>query len=174
MLLKTDRLTIRHIVADDWKSIKEIWLDFNSSALSQYDKPHNTDDEDVRSRIEKWAAANSGVEHMFFAICLGDTIIGYSAFNIREDGYEIGYCFHSAYHGNGYAKESHIALFDYLRTLGITKFTAGTAVNNIPSVSLLKSLGFTLIKTEKVSFYKDDEGNDIVFDGGIFELTTER
>ena len=53
MILKTVRLTIRHIVADDWKSIKEIWVDFNSSALSQYDTPHNTDDEDVQPRIAK-------------------------------------------------------------------------------------------------------------------------
>ena len=172
MLIKTDRLTIRHIEADDWKSIKGIWVDFNSSAFSQYDMPHNTDDEDVQRRIAKWAGANSGTEHMFFAICLGDTIIGYSAFNIREDGHEIGYCFHSAYHGKGYAKESHIALFKYLRTLGITKFTAGTAINNTPSVSLLKTLGFELIGTENVSFYKDAQGNDIVFEGGIFKLDT--
>ena len=109
---------------------------------------------------------------MFFAICLGDTVIGYSAFNIRENGYEIGYCFHSAYHGKGYAKESHLALFDYLRTLGITKFTAGTAINNTPSVFLLKSLGFELTETENVSFYKDAQGNDIVFQGGIFKLNT--
>ena len=40
----------------------------------------------------------------------------------------------------------------------------------MPSVSLLKSLGFELIETEKVSFYKDADGNDIVFDGGVFEL----
>ncbi len=174
MILKTDRLTVRHIVADDWESIKGIWMDFNATALSQYDKPHNTDDEDVRTRIGKWAEANNGIEHMFFAICLGDTVIGYSAFNIRGDGYEIGYCFHSAYHGKGYAKESHKALLDYLRTMGITKFTAGTAINNTPSVSFLRSLGFALIDTEKVSFYKDSDGNDIVFDGGIFELTTEK
>lgn len=172
MLIKTDRLTIRHIEADDWKSIKEIWVDFNSSALSQYDKPHNTDDEDVQRRIAKWAGANSGTEHMFFAICLGDIVIGYSAFNIREDGHEIGYCFHSAYHGKGYAKESHTALFNYLQTLGITKFTAGTAINNTHSVSLLKTLGFELIGTENVSFYKDAQGNDIVFEGGIFKLDT--
>lgn len=172
MLIKTDRLTIRHIEADDWKSIKEIWVDFNSSALSQYDKPHNTDDEDVQRRIAKWAGANSGTEHMFFSICLGDIVIGYSAFNIREDGHEIGYCFHSAYHGKGYAKESHTALFNYLQTLGITKFTAGTAINNTPSVSLLKTLGFELIGTENVSFYKDAQGNDIVFEGGIFKLDT--
>ena len=170
MILKTERLTIRHIVADDWKSIKEIWVDFNTSALSQYDKPHITDDADVQPRIAKWAAANSGTEHMFFAICLGDTVIGYSAFNIRENGHEIGYCFHSAYHGKGYAKESHLALIDYMRELGIKRLTAGTALNNTPSVALLKSLGFELIETEKVSFYKDSDGNDIVFDGGIFEL----
>ena len=170
MLLKTDRLNIRHIVESDWKSIKDIWADFNSSPLSQYDRPHNTEDADVRARIEKWAAANCGTEHMFFAICLGDTVIGYSAFNIREDGYEIGYCFHSAYHGKGYAKESHLALFDHLHTMGISKFIAGTAINNTPSVSLLKSLGFEQVGTEDVSFYKDTEGNDIVFEGGIFEL----
>ena len=169
MILKTERLTIRHIVADDWKSIKEIWVDFNTSTLSQYDKPHITDDEDVRARIAKWAGANSGTEHMFFAVCLGDTVIGYIAFNIRDNGHEIGYCFHSAYHGKGYAKESHLALFDYLRTMGITKFSAGTALNNIPSVKLLASLGFRLVEREKVSFYKDAAGNDIIFDGGIFE-----
>ena len=44
---------------------------------------------------------------------------------------------------------------------------------NLPSVKLLKSLGFELVDTEKVSFYKDDEGNDIIFDGGIFELNVE-
>ena len=170
MIIKTDRLTIRHVVADDWKSIKDIWVDFNTSALSQYDKPHITDDEDVQPRIAKWAAANSGTEHMFFAICLDDTVIGYIAFNIRENGHEIGYCFHSAYHGKGYAKESHLALIDYMRELGIKRLTAGTALNNTPSVALLKSLGFELIETEKVSFYKDSDGNDIVFDGGIFEL----
>ena len=169
MLLKTERLTIRHIVADDWKSIRDIWVDFNSSEYAQYDTPHITEDANVQARIAKWAAANSGTEHMFFAICLSETVIGYIAFNIRENGYEIGYCFHSAYHGKGYAKESHLALFDYLRTLGITKFSAGTALYNTPSVKLLTSLGFKLVEREKVSFYKDAEGNDVVFDGGIFE-----
>lgn len=146
--------------------VEDKWCDI---ALC-YDKPHNTDDEDVRTRIAKWAAANSGTEHMFFAVCLGDTVIGYVALNIRENGYEIGYCFHSAYHGKGYAKESHLALIDYMRKLDIKRLTAGTAINNTPSVSLLKSLGFELIETEKVSFYKDADGNDIVFDGGVFEL----
>lgn len=170
MILQTDRLTIRHIVAEDWKSIKDIWVDFNTSALSRYDKPHITDDADVQPRIAKWAAANSGTEHMFFAVCLDEAVIGYIAFNIRENGHEIGYCFHSAYHGKGYAKESLLALIAYMRSLGIKRLTAGTALQNRPSVALLNSLGFERIKTEKVSFYKNAGGKDIVFDGGVFEL----
>ena len=170
MLLKTERLSIRHVVADDWKNIRDIWVDFNSSEYAQYDTPHITENANVQARIAKWAAANSGTEHMFFAICLDETVIGYIAFNIRENGYEIGYCFHSAYHGKGYAKESHLALFDYLKTLGITRLSAGTALNNTPSVKLLTSLGFQLVGQEKVSFYKDAGGNNIVFVGGIFEM----
>lgn len=172
MVLKTDRLIIRHIKEDDWKSIKEIWDNFNASEFAKYDVPHNTEAEDVRARMVRWAKANSGTEHMFLAVCLHDTVIGYIAFNIRANGYEIGYCFHSDFHGKGYAKESHLALFDYLRTIGITRFTARTAINNIPSVALLKALDFKQVGTEKVSFYRDSEGNDIVFDGGIYELTT--
>lgn len=170
MLLKTQRLTIRHVVAEDWKSIKEIWMDFNASAFSQYDRPKDTADEKVQTRIASWAAANGSAEHMFFAVCLDDALVGYISFNKREDGYEIGYCFHSAYQGKGYAKESHLALFKELGALGITKFTAGTALKNTPSVALLKSLGFTLVATESVSFYKDALGDNIVFEGGIFEL----
>lgn len=173
MLLETKRLHIRKITENDWKSIKEIWDDFNQSEYAQYDRPHITDEADVRARISKWAKANSGMDHMFFAVCLQDTVIGYIAFNIRDNGYETGYCFHSGYHGKGYAKESFQALLEHLQSLGITRFSAGTAINNLPSVNLLKSLGFEQVQEEKVSFYKDSEGNDIVFDGGVFELTLE-
>lgn len=173
MVIKTERLNIRFITESDWKSIKAIWEDFNMSEYAQYDRPHITDDADVKLRVAKWAKANSKTEHMFFAICLNDILIGFSSFNIREDGHEMGYCFHSAYHGKGYAKESHFALFDYLHGIGIEKITAGTALSNIPSVSFLKSLGFKQVGTEKLSFYKDSEGKDVVFDGGIFELTTK-
>lgn len=54
--------------------------------------------------------------------------------------------------------------------MNITKFVTRTALNNLLSVKLLKSLGFELVGTEKVSFYKDEKGNEIAFDGGIFEL----
>jgi len=167
MQLKTERLTIRRIAGEDWESIRRIWKDFSASEYAQYDTPHDTDAEAVRARIGKWAKHNTGTDHMFFAVCLDDTLIGYIAFNVRAGSHEIGYCFHSDYHGYGYAKESHMALFDYLSTLGITKFTAGTALDNLPSVKLLTRLGFEKVSEETVCFY---EGHP--FRGGTFVKTS--
>ena len=175
MQIRTERLTIRPVTQGDWRSVQAIWKDFQTSEYACYDRPNAVDDETVRARIARWADANaSGAAHIFFAVCLRDVLIGYTAFNRREDGYEIGYCFHSGYHGRGYAWESHLALFAHFRRLGVTRFTAGTALSNTPSVALLKSLGFQQVGTEKVSFYQDDAGRDIIFDGGIFALDTQR
>lgn len=174
MEITTERLRIRPIRAEDWPAVRAIWVDFASSPFAQYDTPHVTDPADVRTRIARWATFNgAGMEHMFFAVCLEDAVIGYIAFNIREKGYETGYCFHSAYHGKGYAKEAFRALLPHMKELSVTHISAGTALNNTPSVKLLTSLGFRLTGTEQVSFYKDAKGKDIVFDGGIYELNLE-
>ncbi len=170
MQLKTERLIIRKIVFDDWISIKRIWDDFRISEYAQYDIPHKSEEEDIKKQISKWENANNGEKHLFFAICLEEEVIGYIDFHSTPDGYDSGYCFDSAYHGKGYAKESYKALIEYLAEKGIKRLTAGTAINNIPSVRLLKSLGFKQVGEEKVSFYKDEYGNDIYFDGGLFEL----
>ena len=128
----------------------------------------------MQPRIARWAEYTAlGTAHMFFAVCLHDAVIGYISFNQRDDGHEIGYSFHPAHHGKGYAKESLSALLSHLQTRGFTHFTAGTALNNTPSVRLLTTLGFQLVGTEQVSFYKDAQGRDIVFEGGIFELVLE-
>ena len=170
-MMTTERLTIRPIVADDWPAVQEIWTALAPLPMAQYDKPHNTAPEHVQERVARWARFTaSGTEHMFFAPCLDGQMIGYFAFNQRENGHEVGYSFHPAYHGKGYAKEALFALLSHLRTMGITRILAGTALNNIPSMKLLTGLGFQLVGTEQVSFYKDAEGKDIFFDGGILEL----
>ena len=170
-MITTDRLMIRHIQAADWPAVQDIWAALAPLPMAQYDKPHNTDPADVEARISRWADfTRRGTEHMFFAVCLGDAVIGYFAFNQREHGHEIGYSFHPAHHGKGYAKEALAALLSHLHGMGMTHFSAGTALNNTPSVRLLTGLGFRLTGTEQVSFYKDAQGQDIVFDGGIFEL----
>ncbi len=169
MQLQTERLTIRDIQPEDWKAVQSIWQDFAQSPFARYDMPHDTADEAVRTRIARWAGFGGSTEHLFFAVCLNGRVIGYIAFNRRENGHEIGYCFHSDAHGKGYARESHLALFDYLRGIGITRFLVRTAMENTPSVRLLDALGFHQTGTEQVSFYRDENGAEILFEGGIFE-----
>jgi len=170
-MITTDNLTIRPIVEEDWPFVRDIWSALAPLPMAQYDKPHDTSDANVQSRVARWAAFTAaGTEHMFFVVCLGADVIGYFAFNQRERSHEVGYSFHPAHHGKGYAKEALSAILAHLREKGITRFSAGTALNNTPSMRLLAGLGFRLAGTEKVSFYKDADGNDIVFDGGILEL----
>lgn len=175
MLLQTDCLTVRPVEASDWKAIQTIWLDFSQSSYACFDCPHNTQDDDVRQRIARWAQeVQTGLDHLFFSICLEAQVIGYISANIRPDGYELGYCFHSDFQGKGYAFESLLAVIDYLKTLKIRKLIVGTALENTPSVALLSRLGFRLTATEQVSFYKEQKGQAIVFQGGIFEKGFEK
>lgn len=168
--MNTERLTIRHIEENDWKSIQSIWLNFKQSEYVIYDNYKETDSESVKQRIAKWAYfTHNGTEHIFFAVCLGDEVIGYVSMNAEEDGYEIGYGFLDKVHGRGYARESITAILEYMKNMGGKRIVAGTALKNVPSVRLLESLEFKLTGTEQISFYQDSEGNDIYFEGGIFE-----
>jgi len=167
MILNTSRLTIRNLQYDDWKKIKAIWEDFDNSPYAQYDVPHCNDDAQIQRLVEQFSESND-----FFIVILSATneVIGTIDLHNTGNGYDIGYCFLSAYQGNGYAKESCSALIDLYVKNGCKRFSAGTALKNTPSVNFLNALGFQLTDTEQVTFYKDKMGNDIYFEGGLFEL----
>lgn len=168
---RTERLTLRRVRAGDWRAVQGIWADEAQSAYACYDCPSDLEDEAVRERIALWASCAESEEHIFTAVCLGETVIGYAALHQRGEGYEIGYCFHSAYHRRGYARESIAALLEERKKKGAAWVMAGTALKNTPSVRLLASLGFVLTGRELVSFYQDENGKDIFFEGGIFTWT---
>lgn len=170
-MITTGRLSIRQIRADDGKALRAIWEAVAKTPYARYDKPRDLSSEAVERKVTQWASFSDSMEHLFFAVCLKETVIGFIALHRREKGFELGYCFHPDYHGKGYAKESVGGLLNALKPLGFSPITAGTALENTPSVRLLLSLGFRQTGTEKVSFYRDEEGNAIFFDGGIFELS---
>ena len=169
-MISTEHLSIRRITASDWKSIQTIWAEVQKTEYAQYDTPKDITDEAVAQRIAKWGSFADSSEHLFFGVCSEQALIGYIAVHRRETGYEIGYCFHPENWGKGYARESIAALLKDLKSQGTMCIRAGTALNNTPSVKLLLSLGFRKVGSEKVTFYKDSQGNDLFFDGGIFEL----
>ena len=166
--IQTERLSIRRIRAEDWKDIQAIWVSAAKSVYAQYDWPIDLDDDSVQTRVADLDLFAESDAHIFLAVCLKNRVIGYFSLNESGEGYELGYCFHSDFHGKGYARESLGAVLGFLRNRGVPFVEAGTALRNTPSLRLLRSLGFELRGTEKVSFYQDAEGKDIFFDGGIF------
>ena len=171
-IIISERTNIRRVVSNDWRAMKQIWEDQAKSPYAMYDILHNTDEENVKNRISKWSRYVDGNEHIFLAICLKNaTMIGFISFNLHGNEYDIGYGFKKEFQGNGYARESLKSAILNITTPGIIKFTAGTALKNEPSVKLLSSVGFHLIRTEQVTFYKDEENNPIYFEGGLYELT---
>ena len=166
MEIKTNRLYIRSLYETDWVEMKNIFVDFNNSKYAIYDMPLPTEDKEAKVLTKKFADSN-----LFFAIYILDTaqMIGYVCFHKERNKYDLGYCFHSAYHSNGYAYESTKAMIEYLfKEYGASSFTAGTAIDNIPSCRLLEKLGFVCTSTETVSF-----DNVFSFQGGNFELNVK-
>lgn len=167
---ETERLTVRTVEENDWASIREIWTDFNSSPYVFYDNEKNTDPEDVKRRIARWAeATRAGDDHLFFVSCLDGIVIGFVSLNRRPEGYELGYGFLNRAQGQGYAAETLRRVLPYMKKRGAEKITAGTALANTPSVRLLTALGFSLTGTERISLRSDSDGNPVYFDGGLFE-----
>lgn len=169
MELLTPRLLIREITRNDWRALQRIAVDFVRSEAAAYDRLPPTEDAPLR----RWAAELE-TTRLFFAVLLQSTgeIVGYICFRADGGTYDLGYCFHSGCHGNGYALEGCGALLRHMaEKRGIRRFSAGTALENRPSVRLLERLGFALAGTETVSFHKDQEGNDICFTGGNFLYT---
>lgn len=166
MEIKTNRLLIRNLRETDWQDMKNVFIDFNKSKYSIYDMPLPIEDSEIKELTKLFADSK-----LFYSIYKLDTneMIGYVCLHKNEDKYDLGYCFNSAYHLNGYAYESTKALINhFIEEYGATSITAGTAIDNIPSCKLLEKLGFICASTEIVSF----DGN-FSFEGGNFVLDLE-
>lgn len=163
-MIYTNRLLIRELISEDWRDMQRIAADFQKSEYAVYDMPLPVQDEEIKALTNQFAESC-----LFFAVMLDKIMIGYICFHEDNGIYDLGYCFHSDYQGKGYASEACCAIMEYIeKTKAVKAFSSGTALKNIPSCRLLEKLGFVLNKTEKISFHKDENGNDIVFEGGSF------
>lgn len=161
MKIRTDRLVIHNFKRKNAAELKEIAKDFNRSEYAVYDRPLPENDEDVKALSECFVRSKTA-----YAVYCAGQMIGYAVFHKVENGYDVGYCFHSSFHGKGYAYESLKALINYFaEKYKVNVFTAGTALKNIPSCRLLAKLGFQCVSEEQVSF-----DGKFYFQGGNFVL----
>jgi [ribosomal protein S5]-alanine N-acetyltransferase len=170
--IETARLLLRNFHSDDAEPLREMIIQKESSQYAAYDYEWPTSEDEING-ILVWFAS----EDHYMAVCLKETgkLIGYICLNPGEDKesrvFDLGYCFNSDYHGQGYASEACRAVIEYaFSDLEAESLTCGTAAENGPSCRLIDRLGFKKKGEERMSFRKTPDGKPIEFTGCWFVL----
>lgn len=165
--METERLIIRNFLSSDFDSFCELIRDKMNSKMSIYDEQFPTDNNGLKMFLNYCIRSRE-----FLAIVLkeNDNLIGFIAINyIDEKTRNLGYLIHTNHQNKGYCSEAITAIKNYCKMkLKVEKLISGTAEANLPSMIVLEKAGFKIIKKEKGSFAKDENGNDIEFLGCSF------
>lgn len=160
IVLETERLTIRHVVAADAAFILEL---VNEPAYIA-----NISDQGVRSVddarkyiAERLTASYARYGFGLFGVALRDSaeLIGVCGLIKRKtlDDVDIGYALLERYWGNGYAVESAAAVLAYGRDeISLKRIIAITSPDNVASAKLLRKIGLRYEKTFKLAGYEGD------------------
>ena len=173
--IETERLVIRNFEVGDWEALHEMIVQYEASEYAAYDQQWPTSVEEIKG-ITEWFASGDN----FLAACLKETgqFIGFVALNPEEGEdsreYNLGYVFHSNYHGHGYATEACRAIliraFGQLQALRVV---SGTAALNRNSCRLLERLGFRKTGEQISSFKTAENGQPIEFLGYIYAISKD-
>ena len=156
--LETDRLAIRNFCPDDWQELQELAIQYQASEWAQYDIPWPTAEKEVKGMAQWFSGGDE-----YLAVCLKTTgkLIGLITIDRRKEQsgrvHNLGYVFHPAYHGQGYATEGCRAAMQYVFcVLAADGILTGTHPENEPSVQLIKRLG--LKEMDRGEFAMSREG----------------
>ncbi|OGO05913.1 MAG: hypothetical protein A2Y73_03470 [Chloroflexi bacterium RBG_13_56_8] len=133
-------------------------VQYQASELAKYEDPWPTSTEEIKGMAEWFAGGDE-----YLAVCLKATgkFIGLIAINRRgeqeERMHNLGYVFHPAYHGQGYATEGCRAVMNYVfGQLAADSILTGTHPANKPSVALLKRLGLKEVARGEFSISREE------------------
>lgn len=156
ILFSTERLVIRKFTPEDFNDLADILTDTTVT----YFEPYETFTREACVQ----EAINYSHSDEFFAVVLGDKVIGKIYFSKKEFGsYEIGYTFNAKYQSMGYAYESVKGMMNYaFNQLKVRRIYAGINTRNTKSVSLVERLGMRK-EADHIEVFPRKE-NDSVFD----------
>lgn len=163
--METERLILRRYTAADFQDLYEYLSDPEVVKFEPY-KPMTA--EEVREnlawriRTDEMVAVERKEDHKM----IGNIYLGKREF----DALELGYAFHRAYWGKGYAYESAHALLEQAFDQGIHRIYAECDPLNIPSWKLLERLGLEreAFFRKNVFFWKDEKGCPIWKDTYVY------
>jgi RimJ/RimL family protein N-acetyltransferase len=144
-ILETERLILRHVVADDAEFILDV---LNQPSFIQYigDRGVRTAEqakEYIESRFTK-SYQDNGFGMFMVELKEDNTPLGISGLVKRDSlpDADIGFAFLPQYWSKGYAFESAAAVLEYGRdTLGLKRVLAITSIDNESSGRLLEKIG---------------------------------
>jgi [ribosomal protein S5]-alanine N-acetyltransferase len=134
--------------------------------------PDDHDARFLRLRAEQMQRDPARADWPVYAVALrepGRPMVGHAGFHgppgingLRHpDAVEVGYTIFEPYRGNGYATEAARALIGWARDeRGISHFIASVAPDNVPSLALVRRLGFV----QTGSQWDEEDGEELVFE----------
>jgi RimJ/RimL family protein N-acetyltransferase len=166
LLLKTERLTIRDFVEEDWRDIVETRTQEEVARYEPWDTTTWAEREAVVERIREQRALTFDMldKYVEFAVVLGEKAIGSVGVKRLSDTHknaEVGWVFDARYWGQGYATEAARALMDWgFRNLELHRIIAVCDARNVPSYRLMERLGMRREAHHVKSFFSKGEWTD--------------
>lgn len=156
--IKTDRLAITDIFETDKNLYADLYLDDDLNKWWGYDYREDLKGEnptpDYFFNFQK--KLKEIKEEYLFIVRLNGIMIGELVLHNfgNDESVEMGFRFFREYQGKGYAKESALALKDYVKTvLGAKKIKSRCFKENLPSKRLIERIGLKQVKEDQTHFY---------------------
>jgi RimJ/RimL family protein N-acetyltransferase len=144
IFLETDRLCLRNVAPKD----AAVMYDYrNNPACARFQRGQTKDLSGIEKMVADHQADVLTTEHnclIAVADKKTDALIGEIIVMPNDDCFSLGYTFHYAHHRQGFAFEALSALIDILHSgYPDWEFISFTDKDNMPSMNLLKKLGYT-------------------------------
>lgn len=144
VFLETERLILRQVTAED----APVMFDYrNNEICARYQRGQTKDWDGICALMERRKDDVLGIEaNCLIAVALKETdeMIGEIVVMPNDGCISLGYTFSYRHHRKGYAFEAMSALTDLLHErYPEWEFISFTEPENIPSMNLLKKLGYT-------------------------------
>ncbi len=150
-MLETPDLFLAKAKFSDWQAMyRNVW---SQAQCAQYMAWNLTDNEtDAQARILRTIEFQKIYDTYFIYEKKSNEAIGFAGFEkINDEIYaESGICLGTDYVGRGYGKQILRCLIEHCKNeFGAKQFLYSSRGQNIPSIRLAESLGFTLVGSEK-------------------------
>jgi len=147
MRIETERLTLRPLALLDLDTTHAYAGDPDNTEYMVYLPNHTKAETEqfLRRVVTEWE--KDAPQFYEFAVVLHERHIGAVSVSLDEDRAEgeLGWIFHKAYHGQGYATEAAKAVLDFtLRELPVKRIVAACDCRNAPSCRVMEKIGLSL------------------------------